>query len=122
MDLATREQIREPVLCYVNLPWCYFTEGLLEREYWDDWNDAPYEHNAAEPISAIKVAIDADLEEPRDGHINSPWSVLDINAGKIAWLRSPRGEPKNVAIYAGTPLDEFIRIVNTFGGDVYVIY
>jgi hypothetical protein len=37
------------MLCYVNLPWCYFTTKPLDEQWGDDWDDAPYEHNAGEP-------------------------------------------------------------------------
>lgn len=39
----------EPVLCYVRSPWAYFTTRPLFEQWGDDWNDAPYEHNAGEP-------------------------------------------------------------------------
>lgn len=39
----------EPVLCYVDDQWAYFTTQRLEDQWGDDWNDAPYEHNAGRP-------------------------------------------------------------------------
>jgi hypothetical protein len=43
--------MRDPVLCYVapESPWCYFTTKDLSEQWGDDWNDAPYEHNAGPP-------------------------------------------------------------------------
>lgn len=39
----------QPMLCYVKEPWAYFTTQPLDKQWGDDWNDAPYEHNAEEP-------------------------------------------------------------------------
>jgi len=41
-------------LCYVDLPWVYFTTQDLDKQWGDDWDDAPYEHNAEEPYSPGK--------------------------------------------------------------------
>lgn len=40
---------KEPLLCYVNGSTAYFTTQELSKQWGDDWNDAPYEHNAEEP-------------------------------------------------------------------------
>lgn len=37
------------VLCYVNGSWAWFTSKPLSEQWGDDWNDAPYEHNAGRP-------------------------------------------------------------------------
>ena len=37
------------VLCYVSGSWAYFTSKPLKEQWGDDWNDAPYEHNAGTP-------------------------------------------------------------------------
>jgi hypothetical protein len=36
-------------LCYIDSPWAYFTSQEIDKQWGDDWNDAPYEHNAGEP-------------------------------------------------------------------------
>lgn len=36
-------------LCYVHDNWAYFTTQKIENQWGDDWDDAPYEHNAEEP-------------------------------------------------------------------------
>lgn len=33
-------------LCYVDDGFAYFTTKPLTEQWGDDWNDAPYEHNA----------------------------------------------------------------------------
>jgi len=38
-----------PRLCYVERQWAYFTTRPIAEQWGDDWDDAPYEHNAGEP-------------------------------------------------------------------------
>jgi hypothetical protein len=115
----------EPVLCYVTEPWAYFTFAPLAEQWGDDWDDAPYEHNAGTPYSdsesqIVKIAWEADLHLPCDGHCNSPWSVEQINSGAVAWLRSPNyvKGPK-IAIPAGTAISRFKELIFKSGGCVY---
>ncbi len=116
-------------LCYVSMPWCYFTTKELSEQWGDDWNDAPYEHNAGEPYlwrddgtpkyEVKKVAISADLEQPCDNRFNSPYSVEMINRGDVPWLKTPNYEKKKIEIMAGTSLEKFIEIIKAAGGEVY---
>lgn len=117
----------EPILCYVSLPWCYFTTRELSKQWGDDWNDAPYEHNAGspygphqgdEPFEISKLAIDSSLVTPDDGVLNSSFSVESINRGEVAWLRDRWGN-SGVKIMAGTLVSEFKRLVSQAGGTVY---
>lgn len=41
-------------LCYVSHGRAYFVEDF-ENAWGDDWNDAPYEHNAGEPYGEYVV-------------------------------------------------------------------
>lgn len=124
----------EPVLCYVSGCWAYFTTQPLSKQWGDDWNDAPYEHNAGHPYyydehdkkagkeqwEIIEVAFQADLITPKSDYLNSPFSVKQINAGAVAWLRSDqyhRGEI--IVIPAGTTLAKFRELINKSGGKVY---
>lgn len=124
-----------PVLCYVDGPWAFFTTQPLAKQWGDDWNDAPYEHNAGDPYTfgehdrkngkapweIIKIAWEADLEAPCGDHRNGPWSVEQINAGAVAWLRSWHWEAGNkVVIPAGTTMEDFVRLVESAGGKVYL--
>ena len=94
-------------LCYVSGNIMYFTDNF-ENQTGDDWDDAPYEHNAGEPyewvdewsaesnkyrghIRMIAFMTDRWLDYPCDGYGNSPFSVDDINAGAIAWIRVHKG-------------------------------
>lgn len=116
----------EPVLCYVDTPWAYFTTAPLSEQWGDDWNDAPYECNAGSPYEReghkiTKIALDSHgLEEPKDGYLNSPYSVEQINAGAIAWLRSPSWAEEIVVIPAGCPYSKFVELIHKAGGKVYV--
>ena len=117
-------------LCYVEGSFAFFTTQDLDKQWGDDWNDAPYEHNAErpyewaeymekhgiEPYEIKRVAFDAEFDQPCSHTINSPYSVQQINAGAIPWLRSTISK---VSIPAGTTLPDFINLVNQAGGTVY---
>lgn len=118
-------------LCYVSDAWAFFTTQEVSEQWGDDWNDAPYEHNAEEPYEwrensdkpywEIKVvAFRANLNVPHDGYNNCPFSVQDINGGAISWLCSPSYHEKKVFIPAGTNLDDFIATIHECGGQVFL--
>lgn len=117
-------------LCYVSHHWAYFTTQKLSKQWGDDWDDAPHEHNAGEPYHAspergesweiTQVAYIGPFKTPCDEHFNSPFSVEQINSGAIAWLRPEFAPPGTACIPAGTELDEFCRIIEAAGGKVFV--
>lgn len=124
-------------LCYVRGCWAYFTTRPLAEQWGDDWNDCPYEHNAGEPYNfgehaakrgeepwdIVRVAWDGPLVEPSEytNALNSPYSVETINAGAAPWLRTDRWWHKeHLSIPAGTSLADFIPMVNSVGGNVYL--
>lgn len=122
--------MKEPVLCYCEEGWAWFTTCPLDKQWGDDWNDAPYEHNAGlpyewatyrdvEPYELVKVAWDGPFMLPGHEHLNSPFSVEAINRGDIAWLRPDYYADFKIPIPAGTTLTSFIEIVKTAGGNVY---
>ena len=117
----------EPVLCYVRAPWAYFTTQKLSEQWGDDWDDAPYEHNASCPYTddgheIVKLAYEGELETPADkAGLNSRYSVEEINAGAVAWLASPSWcSGEKVVIPAGTSISNFIKLVKKSGGAVYL--
>lgn len=74
-----------------------FYLGADELKSWggDDWNDAPYEHNAGtvydeyvEAVVDCAVPYDALVLEPANeyGVSNSPWCKDDMQAGKVPCL------------------------------------
>lgn len=125
-----RMKKKEPILCYVSGPWAYFTTQSLKKQWGDDWNDRPYEHNAGipygphegdKPWEIISVAWHGDFDQPCEGMFNSCWSVQDINNKCVPWLRTSKWckEPV-VLIWAETPLSEFKKLIRQGGGSVYV--
>lgn len=122
----------DPVLCYVRSPWAYFTTQPLNKQWGDDWNDSPYEHNAGEPYGPRKdkgedyeiilVAWSGPYEVPCEYETNSRWSVEMINSGKCPWLTADRYGSGNTIIppiMAGTTLAQFKMMVGDAGGQVY---
>lgn len=117
----------EPVLCYVRRDKAFFTTQELSKQVGDDWNDVPYEHNAGEPYTPHRegddweitaVYFETELVTPDYCTANSNWSVDQINAGVVAWLRDwPTGTR---CIHAGTTLGEFKRKIKEWGGRVFV--
>lgn len=125
---------KEPILCYVYDCWAYFTTQSLDKQWGDDWDDAPYEHNAGRPYypykekgedwDIIRVAWEGPFDTPDMYHANSPWSVKTINQGAVPWLTNVRNLYGNhtepISIFAGCTLDYFKKEVRRGGGDVYV--
>ncbi len=111
-------------LCFIKDQQAWFTTAPLNKQWGDDWNDAPYEHNAGrpydppEPYEVGSLFWEGSFDTPCVGHINSIWSVQDINAGKVPWLVSWGFEEK-VSIMAGTTVEEFAKIIRQYGGDIY---
>lgn len=110
-------------LCYVDDNFAYFTNKSLTEQWGDDWDDAPYEHNAGTPYcdekdQIFKIAIETDLRTPNDGYFNSPYSVQDINNGAAAWLYDRWGK-SGIAIHAGCLVIDFIERIQQSGGKCY---
>jgi hypothetical protein len=120
-------------LCYCDNNWAWFTTCPLDKQWGDDWNDAPYEHNAGEPYewaeyrniapyNIVKVSWEGCFILPCYETLNSPYSVQMINRGDIAWLRPGYDNVGEDAkpIHAGTTLGEFVRMILAADGRVYV--
>ncbi len=136
-------------LCYIDKnDTAYFTTQDLDKQWGDDWDDVPYEHNAGTPYSPhIRYYADGriekipeywnedgtpkwelyhlkfdcwKLETPAGTHYNSPYSVQMINAGAIAWLSGSDKDNKPIVIQAGASIDEFKMKVKQSGGTIYV--
>lgn len=125
-------------LCYVDGHFAWFTSCPLDLQWGDDWDDAPYEHNAGYPYDShyegsgtdrksvahvlYKVAWEGPWETPCANQINSRWSVQAINRGAIAWLipETWRLSDDDVrAVPAGTTFVDFLVLVKRGGGEVY---
>lgn len=110
-------------LCYVEGNFAYFTSNL-EKQWGDDWNDVPYEHNAGKPyeneteIQIVAFKCESLLTPAERYYQNSPVSVEEINSGKIPWLHG--GWKEEVFIYAGQSIEEFKDLVTQAGGEIYL--
>lgn len=125
LHLSNNFEPKDFRLCYVSDAKAYFTTKPLSEQWGDDWDDAPYEHNAGEPYyyddcEIIKIFYEADLEEPYGGKFNSVFSVEMINNGEIPWLRSPSYSEKRIKIMAGTTLEDFVDLIESINGHVFV--
>ena len=125
------------ILCYVDEHWAYFTTNSLDKQWGDDWNDAPYWCNAGDPYSwreymglqgvpkyeVFRVAWDGNLSDPSEYYYGTWLSVQDINTSGTPWLQTPKWEPpdvQHVFIRAGTTFATFKEYVRLAGGTVYV--
>lgn len=116
-------------LCYIKSGWAYFTTQPLNKQWGDDWDDAPYEYNAGPPYDyragnstlprwkVFRISFEGPFITPDIGYNNSPWSVRDINAGAVAWLRF-RGK-ESEQIFAGTSYEEFRAWVLSREGKIF---
>lgn len=136
-------------LCYVTGCWAYFTTQDLDKQWGDDWNDAPYEHNAGEPYSpqksysrATRTPDGITWEERSDYTDGEPNWVIKKVAFDGWWdqpcenhLNSPYSvqsinkgavawlynPSKKVAIPAGTDLVTFYQLIREGDGEVYSV-
>lgn len=112
-------------LCYVEDSMAWFTTN--ENQWGDDWNDAPYEHNAGTPYRKdghvlYRLMYRSHLMTPGElANYNSWVSVEDINNGKTPWLKSdmPEFDDPVVEIFAGVSPDEFVSLIELAGGEVF---
>lgn len=100
--------------------YAYFTPSEYFDDQWgDDWNDAPYEHNAGCPYDDIDgkeyEIIRVPFQKPTKlwvkfpddyGCGNSPFSVEDINSGAVAWMYGKSGD-RVLCIRGGEYLSDF---------------
>lgn len=115
-------------LCYINSEVAYFTTQDLDKQWGDDWNDAPYEHNAGDPYygkeyDIVTACYCSLLETPAQlAFGNSHYSVEQINQKSVAWLAPDRWNtnPKLEPIFAGVTLREFCEKIMHMGGIVYL--
>ena len=123
----------EPVLCYISNNFAYFTTRALSKQWGDDWDDAPYEHNAGTPYGPhnedehweIKVVAYKHPNYATPGEsrgANSGYSVEMINRKNVAWLADYWTRNSTLPpIFAGTTMSEFIRMIRETGGTAGVL-
>ena len=115
-------------LCYIEGNKAYFTNNW-KKQWGDDWDDVPYEHNAGVPyhhyyenkkeipilLKEIYFELPMWYKTPADDYFNSPFSVQDINNHRVPWLTID-----NHYIFAGTSYTNFVKQIFELGGTVYV--
>jgi hypothetical protein len=135
-------------LCYIEKCFAYFTTQDLDKQWGDDWDDAPYEHNAGEPYAPSLRYFTADRQEKvetdwnADGtpkweimkiafycpsaatpaelaSSNSPYSVEMINNKLVPWLIVHWRMPPDKGLFAGASIDEFVEFIEESGGEIF---
>ena len=110
-------------LCYVEDAFAWFTTQPLSKQWGDDWNDAPYEHNAGipygwrtgstgDPYELLSVGFHVSAETPAGYSV----SVEQINGGERPWLKPYRGD----GLMAGASLEDFIAFCHANRGQVFL--
>ena len=123
-------------LCYIGGQKAFFTSNF-EKQWGDDWDDAPYECNAEIPYTYWSELIEdnedmlkrkwkehpIELEElyfeTHDWCEKKPcdvgrFSVEQINRGAVAWVITDK-----FCIPAGTTMKDFIDIITKNGGTIW---
>lgn len=135
-------------LCYIENNFAYFTTQDLDKQWGDDWDDAPYEHNAEEPYTPAIRYFTADRQEKvetdwnADGSpkweimkiafycpsaatpaetagMNSSYSVQMINNKLIPWLIVHWRMYPDKGLFAGASIDEFVEFIEDAGGEIF---
>ena len=136
-------------LCYIGGDTAYFTTQDISLQWGDDWDDAPYEHNAGTPyepgvhyyadgttskvesdwnedgtprweVKRVKFELDSWYTTPADNFTNSPYSVQDINRGDAHWIYGTSPEGNTLSIPAGTTIEDFKEMVKASGGKIFI--
>lgn len=121
-----KKQQAKMTLCYVHsINDCthelWFANKKPTDLWGDDWNDAPYEHNAGYPSDYTRydkskvdfkryILTGNNIISPSYNYLNSPWSVEQINKQETFWLTN--GEFK---FYAGCTIDEIVTTLKNQG-------
>jgi len=117
---------REPVLCYIDESgkWAWFTTCELAKQPGEKWDSEWRGLDASEPLEWAEHRNLPPYELTLIGFRLATWStpkdtysVECINRGGVPWL-NPWGWD-DLAIWAGTPLSEFKRLIRENGGEVY---
>lgn len=93
------------------------------NDYWgDDWDDAPYEHNAGRVYEEyiqgyveFGFSLKCSVCEACDGYFNSPFSKEDMKNRKVPCLTIGT-ELGGLAIYFGDNIDEISKKITELGG------
>ena len=70
-------------LCYVSGCFAYFTSKDLTEQWGDDWNDAPYEHNAGEPYGPCWHNNPVRRNSPESKRGYKPGTQTPLDVGEV---------------------------------------
>ena len=108
-------------LCYIQEGVAYFTNN--DEQWGDDWDDAPYEHNAGTPyeeegyeILKVGFYVSENYFEPCDYFNGNYFSVEKINSKFIPWLIPD--SIKNKPIFAGETIKDFSKKIKDVSGSI----
>jgi hypothetical protein len=133
-------------LCYIENNFAYFTTQDLDKQWGDDWNDAPYEHNAGTPYGPVR-----DFSYIKDGawlrgsnynedgtpqweiykvayegpwDMQTPADIAGCNSKYSVDMINAKLTPwltkfPDKALFAGASVEEFTEFVESCGGTVY---
>lgn len=108
-------------LKYGNIIRLYYGEDNCSDYWGDDWDDAPYEHNAGEVYPEyvkryveFAFPLNFAIIEPSDGYFNSPFSKEDMKNGEVPCITISNGNKLN--IYFGDDTDSAFKAIAGFGG------
>lgn len=107
--------------------------GKNGKQWGDDWNDKPYEHNAervydkyVEKIADMSIKFEYEVNEPadfaKDG--NSDWRREDFIKGKIyAFTVINPENNSSIMIYFGEKFEDIVKRLNKIkaGYSVYMV-
>lgn len=95
-----------------------FYLGENGKQYGDDWDDAPYEHNCGpvydefiKEIVDVYVPFDIDISEPADNYLNSPLSREDFIERKTYALEFFKDFESIGTIYFGDKIKNVHKIL-----------
>lgn len=126
---APGDEIRygEPVLCFVEGGFAWFTTRQLDLQRGDGWHKGTRE-NASPPTSweeepeedgiapyrLVKIAFDAQVYKTHD-----EGTAGEANRHRLPWFELEVPEGCESRVCSGTPLGEFKRLVRGAGGHIY---
>ena len=80
--------VKEPVLCYVDEPWAFFTTQELSKQWGDDWDHSPYEHNAEEPYGPCWHNEPTRRNDPNAKRGWKPGTETPLDVGELCRCKS----------------------------------
>jgi len=91
--------------------------GKNGKQWGDDWDDVPYEHNAGRVYEEfikgscdIVVVFDYDIEEPADMFRNSPYNKKDMVERKTYAFAIVKEYVTKAQIYFGDTLESILEL------------